>query len=77
MAWLLVVRELERVIASNGTLTWAAAEAAVRKADPVAHASVLALGSYTLIGRSQRREETYQRSFRQTYVNEAMGGSRR
>jgi hypothetical protein len=75
MAWLHLVQTLGAVMATNGRETWADAERRVRDADPVAHAAVLALGGYAVIGRSQRREELYLRPFRQTYVRAVMGGA--
>jgi hypothetical protein len=68
-AWSLVVRELDTVKRSSGGMTWTHAEAAVRAADPCAHAAVLAIApdGYGQLGRSERREETYRRAFRDAY----------
>jgi hypothetical protein len=71
------VQVLDAVIATGGRESWADAERRVREADQHAHATVLAIGGYAAIGRSQRREEVYLRPFRQTYVMQVTGGSAR
>jgi hypothetical protein len=69
-----VVQTIERTKATPGA-TWSDAQAWVRQADPVADAAARAIGGYSAIGTSQRREETYMRPFRHAYVNHAVSAA--
>jgi hypothetical protein len=68
-----VTIELDAVKATS-SLTRAHAQDWVRKADPHAHAAVLAVGGCAVLGRHADRERTYRGAFRRVYENQVMGG---
>jgi hypothetical protein len=69
-----VAIELDAVKATS-SLTWAHAQDRVSQAGPAAHAAVLAVGGYAVLGRHVDRERTYRGAFRRVYENQVMGGS--